>query len=291
MVGDLFYKRCLSTYNLSFYSLGDGKGTCYLWDETNGGRGSSDIGSCILMHINSIAEKNSTIREITYYSDTCGGQNRNQFVASAMLYALHSHEHLETINHKFFERGHSEMEADSIHSSIERAKRSTKVYHPSQWDTVVSMARKRNPYIVIPLNYRDFQDLKALKTDLNMNLKKAVTGETINWFKVKWIQVAKDCPASIFFNYNFDQENVMEAKFRSCSLRGRKKIIENIKLASLYKTKLQISMAKKADLLSLCKSGIIPPMYHAYYENLPAGKSVKDILPEPDVTEEDKFDN
>ena len=50
-------------------------------------------------------------------------------------------------------------------------------------------------------------------------------------------------------------------------------------------------MAKKADLLSLCKSGVIPPMYHAYYENLPAGKSVKDILPEPDVTEEDKFDN
>jgi hypothetical protein len=43
-----------------------------------------------------------------------------------------------------------------------------------------SMASKRNPYIVIPLNYRDFQDLKALKTNLNMNLKKAVTGETIN---------------------------------------------------------------------------------------------------------------
>jgi hypothetical protein len=124
-----------------------------------------------------------------------------------------------------------------------------------------------------------------------MNLKKAVTGETINWFKVKWIQVTKDCPASIFFNYNFHQETFMEAKFRSCSLRGRKKIIENIKLASLYKTKLQIYMAKKADLLSLCKSGVIPPMYHAYYENLPVGKSVKDTLPEPDVTEEDIFDN
>jgi hypothetical protein len=168
------------------------------------------------------------------------------------------------------------MEADSIHSSIERANRSTKVYHPSQWDTVVSMARKRNSYIVIPLNYRDFQDLKALKTDLNMNLKKAVTGEAIKWFKVKWIQVTKDCPASIFFNYNFDEENVMEAQFWSCSLRGRKKIIKNIKLASLYKTKLQIYMAKKANLLSLCKSGVIPPMYHAYYENFPVGKSVKE---------------
>jgi hypothetical protein len=90
MVGDLFDKRCLSTYNLSFYSLGDGKCTCYFWDETNGGRGSSDIGSCVLMHINSIAEKSSTICEITYYSDTFGGQNRNQFVASVMLYALQS---------------------------------------------------------------------------------------------------------------------------------------------------------------------------------------------------------
>ena len=49
-------------------------------------------------------------------------------------------------NHKFFERGHSEIEADSIHSSVERAKKSTKVYHPSQWDTVVSMAKKINPY-------------------------------------------------------------------------------------------------------------------------------------------------
>ena len=107
------------------------------------------------------------------------------------------------------------------------------------------MERKRNPYIVIPLNYRDFQDLKALKTDLNMNLKKAVTGETINWFKVKWIQVTKDCPARIFFNYNFDEDNFMEAQFRSCSLRGRKKkIIKNIKLATLYKAKLQIYMAK-----------------------------------------------
>lgn len=116
------------------------------------------------------------------------------------------------------------MEADSIHASIERAKRSTKVCNPSQWDTIVSIATKRNPYIVILLNYIDFQDLQALKTDLNMNWKKAVTGEPINWLKVKWIQVTKNCPTSIFFNYNFYRENFMEAKCRSCSLRGRKTI-------------------------------------------------------------------
>ena len=115
------------------------------------------------------------------------------------------------------------MEADSIHSSIERANRSTKVYHPSQWDTVVSMARKRNPYIVIPLNYRDFQDFKSIKNRFEYEFGKAVAGEAIKWFKMKWIKITKDCPASIFFNYNFDEGNCMEAQFWSCCLRRTKK--------------------------------------------------------------------
>ncbi|CAC5393377.1 unnamed protein product [Mytilus coruscus] len=125
MVGDLYYKRCLSIYNLSFYSLGDGKGTCYLWDEVNGGRGSKEIGSCILMHINSVAEKNSHLKEITFYSDTCSGQNRNEYVASAMLYALNQHKiDIEIINlHQIlYKRGHSEMEADSIHLQLKEQK-------------------------------------------------------------------------------------------------------------------------------------------------------------------------
>ena len=54
-----------------------------------------------------------------------------------------------------------------------------------------------------------------------------------------------------------------------------------------HETKLSISDAKKADLLSLCKTGVIPPIYHTFYEHLPSGKSVKDTLPQPDVTEED----
>ncbi|CAC5417011.1 unnamed protein product [Mytilus coruscus] len=153
------------------------------------------------------------------------------------------------------------------------------------------MARKRNPYIVIPVNYRDFYDLKGLKTDFNINLKRTVSGETINWLKVKWIRVTKENPGSVFFNNGFDPGNFMEAKFQSSSLRGRKKKTGNIKLSPLYESKLQISAAKKADLLSLCKSGVIPTTYHSYYESLPVGKLVKDTLPEPDITEEDLIDN
>lgn len=130
-VGDVYYKRCLSTYNLSFYSLRNQKGTRYIWDETNSGRGASDIGSCILLSINSIAEKKSQHERDNLLLRYLRGQNRNQFVASAFLFALHYHDGIETINHIFFERGHSEMESDSIHSAPERAKKNTKVCHPS----------------------------------------------------------------------------------------------------------------------------------------------------------------
>ena len=54
LVSQLYYKRKLSVYNFTVYSLGDGKGTCFIWDETEGGGGdpqkSLPASSCILDH-------------------------------------------------------------------------------------------------------------------------------------------------------------------------------------------------------------------------------------------------
>ncbi|CAC5402475.1 unnamed protein product [Mytilus coruscus] len=242
------------------------------------------------MHINSVAEKNTHLKEITFYLDTCGGQNRNQYVAFVMLYALKQHKSIEIINHKLFECGHSEMEADSIHSAVERAKKNTQIYNPSQWDTVVSMARKKNPYIVIPMNFRDFSDLKSLRKKMCNNMKKTVDNKTINWLLVKWIKVDKASPDAISFNYCFEEEKFQTVNVQQSGLRGRKRAMQSITLVPTYDTKLPISEAKKADLLSLCSSGVIPATYHSYYENLPCGKSIKDNLPEPDMDEDDEYE-
>jgi hypothetical protein len=43
----LYYKRKLSTYNLTVYSLGDAAVKYYMWHEGAGGRGSSEIATCI----------------------------------------------------------------------------------------------------------------------------------------------------------------------------------------------------------------------------------------------------
>lgn len=53
-VSQVYYNRKLNCYNSSFYSLADGRGTCFMWNETEGKRGSSEIGTCILTYVRSL---------------------------------------------------------------------------------------------------------------------------------------------------------------------------------------------------------------------------------------------
>jgi hypothetical protein len=65
------------------------------------------------------------------------------------------------------------------------------------------------------------------------------------------------------------------------SLRGRE-------LQRKYKAKQSISLARKKDLLSLCKSCVIPVEYHDFYKELPANAKVNDTLPSPDAEEDEQ---
>ncbi|KAK3085282.1 hypothetical protein FSP39_001017 [Pinctada imbricata] len=53
-VSQVYYKRKLNCYNLSVYSLGNSDATCFMWNETEGKRGSNEIGTCLLMYIRSL---------------------------------------------------------------------------------------------------------------------------------------------------------------------------------------------------------------------------------------------
>lgn len=60
---------------------------------------------------------------IAFYSDTCGGQNKNMMVMSIFQWAIHQHATLKTNDHKFLVPGHTHLECDIDHSVIERAKK------------------------------------------------------------------------------------------------------------------------------------------------------------------------
>ena len=87
-------------------------------------------------------------KRIHVFSDNCGGQNRNRFIA-VMLWHVRAEFGLEEVKHTFLEKGHTENENDSIHSVIERATRRSTIYTPDQWYHAVRTARKsKTPYYV-----------------------------------------------------------------------------------------------------------------------------------------------
>lgn len=119
-ISQMYYTMKLCAYNLTIYEAASPNAAyCYAWTEPNGQRGSCEIGTALLNWINQIPQN---VKEISLFSDTCGGQNRNQFIAALFLYVVQT-THLQVVQHNFMEKGHSYMEVDAMHSAIERAKK------------------------------------------------------------------------------------------------------------------------------------------------------------------------
>ena len=99
-----------------------------MWPETEGLRGSNEVGSCVYRYHERLHKEE--INKVTLlFSDTFGRQNRNKNFLSMLWYARHKFQFVE-IEHVFFVRGHSQNEADSMHSVIERASKNFPVYTP-----------------------------------------------------------------------------------------------------------------------------------------------------------------
>ncbi|KAK3092951.1 hypothetical protein FSP39_009293 [Pinctada imbricata] len=281
LVSRLFYTRKLSCYNLSIYNLNSSNATCYLWSEVEAKRGSCEIGTCLYLQLLSLP---TNIKHAIFYSDACSGQNRNQFTATSLMHAVTYLQNIDIVDHKFLESGHTQMECD-MHAAIEFAKKKTEIYIPQQWSTVIRMARRKDPYNVVPLTVEDIWDFKKVQSQSMKYNKIEINGTKINWLNIKWLRFMKEDPDNILFKYNFE-EDFRKMKVTGSGKRGRP--IEKIKeLPRKYTGKQPISQAKKKDLLNLCKTKIISSEYHDFYKNLPSSNNVADNLPEPDVEEDD----
>lgn len=93
----MYYKRKISLYNFTIYDLATQEGSCFVWDETIAKRGANEIASCVWYYINKqiIIEKKS----FHFYSDNCGGQNRNNILFT--MYAKASRDFNVSITHRY----------------------------------------------------------------------------------------------------------------------------------------------------------------------------------------------
>ena len=261
-VSPLYYSRKLCMFNLTIYDMKPpNNGYCYCWMETDGKRGSNEVGTCLYRWLSSLP---TTVEEAVLYSDTCGGQNRNQFTAALLLYVVQK-THLSVIHQKFLERGHTSMEVDSMHAAIECAKKFTPVYSALDWHCVFRAARRHHPYEVVPLHFSDFYDLKQLHRALFRNCGRCDDGSKLQWMKIKCLKFVKADQGVIHYRYSHDGDYKTINVFG----RGRPPKMNTVTPVMAYKSQLLVTKSKYDDLQKLCHSGVIPYELHGWYKDLP----------------------
>lgn len=290
-----------SNLSLSFCYTAHQANFLYLWDETNGKKGSNEIGSCLLKYLEGLP---SHVRHVTSFSDTCGGQNRNRNTSAAMVYAIQKIDHLEIIDLKFMESGHSYLEADSMHARIEEARRHKLLYTPHEYGIVIQCARiNPKPYELNMIKFSDIYDWKTYSNDVLKNVKTvtkeengktvAVLGtdgkfEVVSWMKIKWLRFEKTRPNVIQCKYDLNAEKFFEFDFTGTHQKpvGRRKCtsgksVSDHTVQRAYTSRIPIANLKKKDLLNMLKKNIIPIDYKEYYQNLPTKNPVEPNCEQP----------
>ena len=107
-----------------------------MWYKSIAGRGAKEISICVLTFIKELVSPD--VKEIVFYSDNCCGQNRKRIISTMYLKAVAG---TDIDHHTFLERGHTQNEGNSVHSTIEKAIGKTQVYTPQQYYIIGWMAK------------------------------------------------------------------------------------------------------------------------------------------------------
>ncbi|KAJ8914399.1 hypothetical protein NQ315_017493 [Exocentrus adspersus] len=269
-VGLAYYKLKLSTYNFTIFNLASKDCSCYMWHEGIAKRGASEIGSCLILFIDEQVKKG--IKEFSFYSDNCSGQNRNKYLYS--LYNYLTNKHTIKIRHSYLEKGHTQNEGDSVHSLIERASKNIPIYLPDQWYTLVRTAKRSNPQYKVQEMAKEFIfDLKDLQLQTTLNWDKDINNEKVKWQKIKIIETNPRYPDTILFKYEYEASEYNRINLLQ---KGRKRMQEknDYLMKPLYRTLVPIKKKKYEHLLFLCNKLVIPSQYHDFFQGLPYSENV-----------------
>ena len=222
--GQIVYKRKLSVYNLRIFHLGDDKGFCNFWDESQGNRGANEISTCVYNHLMEYAD----IDEVRMMSDGCGGQQKNAIFATMCVEAVTKHPSIQQIDHKFCETGHSQMECYSMHSVIEKANKKAAIYVPSEWVTAAKLVRKNSePYHVKRLSFSDFLNFKEQRQQRFPRNIKDCNEKLVKWKNVRRLRYNKINPHCILFKYQLEKPTPFLCARRKMQRRNSSSIISS----------------------------------------------------------------
>lgn len=260
-VSSLYYRTKLQVHNLVFFNIINKKGYCFLWNEAEGGVNAEDFASIWVYFIEtkilpSLDNSDNPIK-IIFYSDGCGYQNRNCVMSNALLNTAIKHNIV--IEQKILEPGHTQMEADSVHSTIERAMKNKNIDVPAEYIGICKAARKKPmPYDVTYLTHDFFKKFN------NIEFCKSIRpGRIKGDAKVTDIRALKYTPnREIFFKLRFT------TLWKILPQRIDQKIValKWCNLEQLYQNRIPIKRKKYEDLQYLKLT--LPKDHHQFYDDL-----------------------
>lgn len=258
-VSALYYKTKLIIHNFTIFNLHSKDGYCFVWHEGEGELKSHCFASIICNFLATKVLPNidpENKPNIIFYSDGCGAQNRNTILANALLNL--AIENNICIIQKYLEKGHTQMECDSMHSTIERKISGRVINVPADYVYYLKTARQQpRPYEVQYLYHDYFKKFSEINFVSSIRPGKKVGDPT-----VQNIRALKYNP-----NGSIEYKLRHSDNFQLLPVRLNKQTpIPVQKLPRLYRGKLKIKREKFDHLQSL--KNTLEQDYHNFYDTL-----------------------
>ena len=254
----LFYKTKLGVHNFTLFNMADHSVMCYVWHEGQGGLNANEFATCIMDYLT----KHDDYDEYIVWSDGCGYQNRNTTLSNALLNFATARG--KTITQKYLERGHTQMEIDSVHSVIERKLKNKEIHCPADYISVMKTARKHPaPYAVSYVDHAFFRNFGSLNLLSSIRPGIKVGDPTVN--AIRCIRYNRD--GTVEFKLNHDDTCWSPLPMRRSSRVHPAADCNNQEIPALYMSPLKIKAQKYKHLQEL--KHVIPADFHAFYDALP----------------------
>ena len=251
----MYYKTKLQIHNFTLFNLESKEGYCYTWDESEGGLKSEVFAHLQYRHFEGVIKDHPEIKEIIVWSDGCGYQNRNATVANA--YSELARKHGVLITQKYLVAGHTQMECDSMHSTIER-KMVVDIFTHRDYVIILQTARIRpSPYHVKVLKHDEFLSMND-SYFLSIRPGKKAGDPTVH--DLRALQFSSD--GKVHFKLSFSENTAWEALPQRIQVPK-----EPMAWIRVFPCALPIKERKFQDLQSM--KHVMPIECHPFFDNLP----------------------
>ncbi|KAK5640008.1 hypothetical protein RI129_010819 [Pyrocoelia pectoralis] len=259
----LYFKMKLAIHNCTVFDMKMNKGYCFVWHEAVRGVTADNYASIICSFITEYVIKDLNESEnIILYSDGCTSQNRNVTLSNA-LRNLSIH-HKVIIEQKFLEKGHTQMEADHMHSLIERKLKNININVPAEYVNVFLKSRQNpSPFTVKYLTFDFFKNFNSLRFLTSIRPGRKIGDPTVTDLRA----LKYDKEGQLFYKIRHtDAYVLLEQRRNTRNNINKENSSDYNSLPNLYSKPPSIKKEKCEHLQKLKES--IPQDFHSFYDNL-----------------------